>query len=265
MGSNPFTVICITSAHRKQGKTQLVMRIIEGLTKEGYKVGSIKHIGAQSSFNGAHVKDTTRHAEAGAKLVVAVTQSEIITHTIDDNPSLPKAIEKFSGDFDFIIVEGFKKSSYPRFIIIDNAGEIQGLEDRGPVLGITGYITQNDTELKKLETPFPIVEEKDIDKLLAIIKNLRYEQLLTSLPGKNCGECGLKDCQEMAKNLLEKKVSFNKCPHMTAELSLEIDDTPIVVKDFVQNIIRGSIEGMLQTLKGVSREPKKIIIRIEHV
>jgi len=67
MGSNIPTVIGVTSAHRNQGKTQLVQRIVEGLTKEGFKVGTIKHIGGNSTFDSQKVKDTTRHAEAGAR------------------------------------------------------------------------------------------------------------------------------------------------------------------------------------------------------
>ncbi|NVM54400.1 MAG: molybdopterin-guanine dinucleotide biosynthesis protein B [Candidatus Helarchaeota archaeon] len=261
--SNFPTVICVCSAHRKQGKTQLVMRIVEGLIKEGFILGTIKHIGGESTFDNPKVKDTTRHAEAGAKLVVAVTQSELISINKRENPTLDDAIRKFPTDYDFIIVEGFKRSTYPRFIIIDNAEEIQGLNETGQVLGLTGHIAQKKDELDKLDKIYPVIKEKDTESLILIVKNLRHYQILSYLPGTNCGDCGFQDCEEMAQNLLLKKVSIDKCPHMTAKLTLEVDGNQIYIKDFVQNIIRKSIEGMLQTLKNVSRNPRKIIIQID--
>ncbi|NVM28403.1 MAG: molybdopterin-guanine dinucleotide biosynthesis protein B [Candidatus Helarchaeota archaeon] len=262
MGSNFPTIICVTSAHRKQGKTQLVMRIVEGLTKEGFEVGTIKHIGGKSNFDNPQVKDTTRHAEAGAKLIVAVTKSEMIAIDKKEKSSLDAAIRKFPKNFDFIIVEGFKKSTYPRFIIIDKAEEIRGLNETGQVLGLTGHIAQKREELDKLDKFYPVVKEEDTDALLTIVKNHRHYQIVATLPGENCGDCGFKDCEEMAANLLMKKVSFDKCPHMTAELTLTVDGNQIFVKDFVQNIIRKAIEGMLETLKGIPRTPREITIHI---
>jgi len=257
------TVIAVCSAHRKQGKTQLVMRILKGLTREHFKVGSIKHIGAESIFDNPP-KDTSRHAEAGATIVAAVTKTELIIIDKDEVPTLENAIKKFPKDYDFIIVEGFKRSNLPRFILIDNANELDQLHKTSKVLGITGQIAQKRDELDKLDKTYPVIDERDTETFLKIIKDERHHQILSILPQRNCGECGLKDCEEMARQLLEKKVSFNKCPHMTAKLTLEIDDTQIPVKAFVQNFLRGSIEGMLQTLKGVPKHPKKMSILIQY-
>jgi len=265
VGANFPTIICICSAHRKQGKTQLVMRIVEGLTNKGFKVGTIKHIGGNSSFDSPQAKDTTRHAEAGAQLIVAVTNSEIITINRNEDPTLENALRNFSEDFDFIIVEGFKESSYPRFILIDRAEEIKvrNLNKAGPVLGVTGQIIQNPEELAKLNKNYIFLEETQTDKFISILMERRLKEIQSYLPGMDCGNCGFQDCNEMAQNLLLKKVSFKKCPHIAAKLILEVDGTQIYVKDFVQNILRGSIEGMLQTLKNVPRKPKRIDIHIE--
>ena len=265
MGTNVPTVICVTSAHRNQGKTQLVMRLVKGLTDEGFVVGTIKHIGGKHGFDNPKVKDTVRHGEAGAKLIVAATEQELITISTDEKPTISNAIKKFPKDLDYIIVEGFSKSSYPRFVVIDKAAEIQmkELTQHGKILGVTGAITQDKDELSKLDEKYPIFEEKDVSKLLTIVKNQRLESILKNLPLKNCGECGFENCEEMAKNLMTKKVSFDKCPHTTSKLNLKIDGESIYVKDFVQNIIRKSIEGMIQTLKSVPRNPQKIEITIE--
>jgi len=258
------TVICIISAHRKQGKTQLVMRLVKALTDEGFEVGTVKHIGEESTFEDKRIKDTYRHAEAGAKLVVAVTKSELITIERIEEPSIENAIAKFPKTFDFIIVEGFKKSPHSRFIIIDKAEEFVGLNEAGQILGITGYIAADESEIAKLEDKYPVLNEQDVDGFLSIMKSERAKTLIAKLPLMNCGDCGFSTCQEMAEQLMQKKTSFNKCPHLTAQTFLQVDDEQIQMKDFVQNIISQGIEGMLQTLKGVPRNPKKIVIQIEH-
>ncbi|HUX99049.1 MAG TPA: molybdopterin-guanine dinucleotide biosynthesis protein B [Candidatus Deferrimicrobium sp.] len=260
-----MSTICVCSAHRQQGKTQLVMRLVKGLTEEGFEVGTIKHIGSESKFEGSKVKDTFRHAEAGAKLVVAVTEQEIISINKDEECTLENAIKKFPKNIDFIIVEGFSKSSYPRFVIIDKATELEmkGLTQNGPVLGISGIITNDKEELAKLENKYPIIEEKKVENFISIIKKERLRDISSKLPLKNCGECGFQTCDEMAEQLMHKKVSFDRCSHLSAELTLQVDGEYIFVKDFVQNIIRKSVEGMIQTLKNVPRNPKKIEITIK--
>jgi molybdopterin-guanine dinucleotide biosynthesis protein B len=258
------TVIVVCSAHRKQGKTQLVMRLVKALTDDGFEVGTIKHIGEESSFEDKRVKDTYRHAEAGAKMVVAATKSEIISIQKVEELSLEKALEKFPKTFDFIIVEGFKKSPYPRFIIIDKADQIEGLDEPGPILGVTGYIAGDKEESAKLEEKYPIFDEKGVDGFLAIMKRERLKFLYSQLPLKDCGDCGFISCKEMAENLLTKKISIDKCPHLTAQSILTVDGEQIPMKDFVQNIIGKGIEGMIQTLKGVPNTPKRIVIQIIH-
>jgi molybdopterin-guanine dinucleotide biosynthesis protein B len=195
---------------------------------------------------------------------VAVTESELITIEKIEEPSLEKAIPKFPKNFDFIIVEGFKQSPHPRFIIIDKAEELMGLNETGQILGITGYIASDEEEVAKLEEKYPILEEKDVNGFLSIMKSERAKTLISKLPLLNCGDCGFSNCQEMADQVMQKKASFDKCPHLTAKTFLQVDDEPIQMKDFVQNIISQGIEGMVQTLKGVPRNPKRIVIQIEH-
>ncbi len=256
------TIVCVCSAHRDQGKTQLVIRLVKGLTEEGFEVGTMKHIGGESSFDSPNAKDTVRHAEAGSKLVVAVTKEEIITLTRAEEPTLENALKKFPESLDFIIVEGFKKSSYPRFLIIDKAEEIKGLDETGPVLGITGYIADKKEEIAKLDEKYPVLDEKNGGAFVSIIKQHRLKSITSNLPGTNCGDCGFQSCEEMAENILFKKVSFDKCPHISKLLTLRIDGKEIYMKDFVQNIICKGIEGAIQTLKGVPRNPQKIVIEI---
>jgi uncharacterized Fe-S cluster-containing protein len=115
-----------------------------------------------------------------------------------------------------------------------------------------------------LEDKYPILDEKSVDDFLAIMKRERLKTLSSQLPSKDCGDCGFKSCQEMAEHLLMKKISIDKCPHLTAQLILTVNGEQIQMKDFVQNIIGKGIEGMIQTLKGVPINPQRIVIQILH-
>jgi molybdopterin synthase catalytic subunit len=61
--------------YKKSGKTTLVERLVKALTKCG-SVGTIKHM-HEHTINKPDT-DTWKHAHAGADVVVAVTQNELV-------------------------------------------------------------------------------------------------------------------------------------------------------------------------------------------
>jgi molybdopterin-guanine dinucleotide biosynthesis protein MobB len=94
-------VIHIIGIGRESGKTTLIENITRKLS-ERFNVWTVKHI--STSFD-THDKDTWRHLYAGAKTVIAVTNSEIITIKKSAEASLEEALREIPEDADLILVE----------------------------------------------------------------------------------------------------------------------------------------------------------------
>ena len=63
--------------YKESGKTTALEHVCRKLTQNGWKVGTLKHI-HEPEFTIDHKgKDTFRHAQAGAAVVVSVSKKEI--------------------------------------------------------------------------------------------------------------------------------------------------------------------------------------------
>jgi molybdopterin synthase catalytic subunit len=112
----PMKVICV-SGYKNTGKTTLVTRLVEALSKKG-QVGTVKLM-FHHRFNPADT-DTGKHFDAGAGAVAAITDSELVT--IKRDPTLEQALDSLADSgMDFAIVEGAKSSSLPKIFLGDAA------------------------------------------------------------------------------------------------------------------------------------------------
>lgn len=119
--------------YKKTGKTTLVTRLVEYLSRKG-KVGTVKQM-CHHRFNPENT-DTGKHFDAGAEAVAAITDSELVL--VRRNPSLSKALDALADSgMDFAIVEGSKKSSLPKIVLgeLDNIDDVQNIVARLPARG----------------------------------------------------------------------------------------------------------------------------------
>jgi len=109
------TIIGVVSDSRKMGKTKLLVELIRRLVKKGYRVATVKHISEQVFDTPS--KDTWLHLNAGASEVMAVTETELVRIGRPSRPSLELALSQLSGEYDFVLIEGFKRSRFPKILI----------------------------------------------------------------------------------------------------------------------------------------------------
>ncbi|MDP2766897.1 MAG: molybdopterin-guanine dinucleotide biosynthesis protein B, partial [Candidatus Methanoperedens sp.] len=103
--------------YKKSGKTALVERLVKALKNYG-SVGTIKHL-HEHTINKPDT-DTWKHARAGADVVVAVTQNELVKFSRDNN--LASAIDELANaGVELAVVEGFKDSKLPKIAL----GEVE--------------------------------------------------------------------------------------------------------------------------------------------
>ena len=98
---------------KKSGKTTLVSALVSSLTKYG-KVGTIKNMATHSVDHG----DTRNHFDAGADVVIGLGDAKLkVTRGSGD---LISALSDLKAEgVDYAVVEGFKDSNLPKFVMTD--------------------------------------------------------------------------------------------------------------------------------------------------
>jgi molybdopterin synthase catalytic subunit len=136
-------VICV-AGYKNSGKTTLVTCLVEALCEQG-KVGTVKQM-LHHRFNPQDT-DTGKHFDAGAYLVAAITDTELVT--IKRDPTLEDALDSLADNgADFAIVEGAKNSDLPKIFL----GEPEAPDE------ISNIIVQ-----------LPVKADWDIDALVELI------------------------------------------------------------------------------------------------
>ncbi len=255
-------VICVVSRTRGRGKTALIERLTKRFTSEGFKVATVKHI--SGSFDTAK-KDTWRHLEAGASVTVASTPNEVIAIIRTKNPPLEKALDVIHIKPELILVEGYKKSSYPKILCADTAEDAQAaLKESSNIVMVSGLISSNAREKKRFEAKFPKPPLYDFDEVVSALKDMLVSSILKDLPGLNCKHCGYDSCRDFAKAILRGEATLKDCEPLTTNVAtLKVDGKNVPIGKFPQQIIRGVTLGVIETLKGVRKHPHLIEITVK--
>ncbi|MCC6544869.1 MAG: molybdopterin-guanine dinucleotide biosynthesis protein B [Nitrospirae bacterium] len=112
-------VICFVGSS-SSGKTTLIEKVIGLLARKGYDVATVKHTHKNVSMD-TEGKDSRRHKEAGAKTVVLASPSQFsVVSDSDSELTIEDILERFISKADILIVEGFKRDSYPKIEVSRN-------------------------------------------------------------------------------------------------------------------------------------------------
>lgn len=149
---------------KNNGKTTLVVRLVEHLTRQGLAVSTVKHAHHSIDLDRPG-KDSWRHREAGAREVVLATSRRwILMHELREaaEPSLPELLAKLAS-VDLVVVEGFKGTSLPKI-------EVHRSE-RG-----TDLIARTDSDVVAIaadidlpDLSVPVIHLDDIEALAAVV------------------------------------------------------------------------------------------------
>ena len=124
------------------GKTTLIKHLLEIFSKEGLKVGVVKHHHKEFDFD-REGKDSFIFSKSGASCVKMVSSNRVITiENLNYEKSLYDVLETMT-DYDFVLVEGYKWENLDRIEVYR-----------------TGYSTK-------------IISDKD--KLIAIVSDLKHD------------------------------------------------------------------------------------------
>jgi molybdopterin-guanine dinucleotide biosynthesis protein B len=161
------------------GKTTTLEYLIEHLSVEGYRVGSVKHVHHEGFTMDREGTNTWRYAKAGAKVIVAISPDEIaiLRKTQAELRDLDKIIELLEREeLDIVFIEGFhrliaKRTDVPKIITADDEDNLKRtLEGTAePILAVTGVISENKPTLNWLKIPIMNLEA-DGKQLVELVK-----------------------------------------------------------------------------------------------
>ncbi|HET6468175.1 MAG TPA: molybdopterin-guanine dinucleotide biosynthesis protein B [Geminicoccaceae bacterium] len=100
---------------KNNGKTTLVVRLVEHFTRRGLRVSTVKHAHHAVDLDQPG-KDSWRHRDAGAKEVILATARRwALIHELGDEAEPPlDALLGHLAPADLVVVEGFKRFPHPK-------------------------------------------------------------------------------------------------------------------------------------------------------
>ncbi|MCV2864539.1 molybdopterin-guanine dinucleotide biosynthesis protein B [Defluviimonas sp. WL0075] len=100
---------------KNSGKTHLMVRLVEEMTRRGLTVSTVKH--AHHATDVDHPgRDSFRHREAGAREVIVASPGRwAVMHELRGNaePTLAELLTKLS-PADLVLIEGYKREGHPK-------------------------------------------------------------------------------------------------------------------------------------------------------
>jgi len=255
-------IICVVSWGREKGKTKLIEQLTERFAGEGFRVVTVKHI--HGSFDTAE-KDTWRHLDAGASLTIASTPTEVITIRRCVNPFLEKALEAVYVKPELVLVEGYKDSSIPKIFCAETASDVETMvKEASNIVMVSGPIAGKAREMDSVRKRFPEMGIYNFEGLVAALKGMLAEKILEELPGLNCGHCEFGTCLGLARAILRREATIEKCEVLaTTIVALKVNGKTVPLSRFPQEALRGVVLGLLGSLKGVVKQPKDVELKIK--
>ncbi|MEH0975525.1 molybdopterin-guanine dinucleotide biosynthesis protein B [Bacillus mobilis] len=157
MGKAPSILQIV--GYQNSGKTTLVEKIVHALAEREMKVATIKHHG-HGGFPEVAQKDSERHRKAGAVVSSVEGAGLLSLSSLKEEWSLQEIIRLYEFfEVDTILIEGYKKESYPKVVLLRSAEDVELLHK---VENIVAVITWHDapTNLREEYKEFHITEEE---------------------------------------------------------------------------------------------------------
>jgi len=135
----PMIIVALIGL-KKSGKTTTAEALIREFKARGYKVGGVKFMTLSKFTLDTEGKDTWRHKEAGADVVVSLSRGELAyIERLEDHASLDDALKHLPRDIEVLICEGLTEER-KGLIRVVAARDVGSLKDTFDVRGITGGV-----------------------------------------------------------------------------------------------------------------------------
>ncbi|EOU1699223.1 molybdopterin-guanine dinucleotide biosynthesis protein B [Clostridium perfringens] len=133
-------IVNVVARCSNTGKTVLIEGLIKELKNRGYTVATIKH-----DVHGFDIdkegKDTWRHRKAGAEAVIISSRERMaLIREVQEEIPLEELIKQVE-DFDFIIIEGYKKSKYRKLEVYRQGISNEIITPKEKLIGVASNVS----------------------------------------------------------------------------------------------------------------------------
>lgn len=157
------TAIAAVSGVKNSGKTTFLEHLVRVLKERGYLVAVIKHDGHEFEPD-VEGTDTWKLRKAGAYGTGIFSRGRWMV--IKEEPRMDeKRLTELFPEADFILLEGFKYSEYPKFEIVRKGNSEASVCDPDTLLAL---VTDTDLKIKDV----PVIGLEDWEKAGNLLENL---------------------------------------------------------------------------------------------
>ncbi len=248
-----YPVIAVLG-YKNSGKTTLISLLVNSLRARGFKVGVIKHIADKYFTIDTPGTDTWKFKRCGSNVVGYVANSGeagLYGDFGDLDMLLRFFLELGCG---VVFLEGFSRwvrdrNDVAKIVCVRDFSEVSELT-KGVVNVIavcSPYISGNG--VAKLPEQFDEV----LTRVLKYIElQHKVREVLTQLPGLNCGKCGLQCCGEFALAVVRGLRKLEECKARGGSLAkVIVRDREIALNKFVSKLLHDIVLAILRNLKDV--------------
>ena len=214
---------------KNTGKTSLTVKVIEELTKRGYRVASIKHSHHEMEMDKENT-DTWKHKQAGSKVVVGIGSTTFFNVRKEMDLNRLLFLIKYMDEVDFVVIEGFKRYNYPKII--------------------TSPDVRDEFTIKEVDS-FAI-DQKGVEELVDLIEQ-RGHDIVDTLFAKNCG---FNNGEAIAKEIREGNLTVDDLDEVHSYLS--VDEHVVGLNRFVSDYLKQTVIGAINTLNLTDYDVEKI-------
>ncbi|MCY6380280.1 molybdopterin-guanine dinucleotide biosynthesis protein B [Hoeflea prorocentri] len=151
---------------KNSGKTGLTVRVVEELTKRGWRISTIKH--AHHAFDIDHEgTDSFRHREAGATEVAIVSSNRwALMHELrtEEEPNMDTVLARLE-PCDLVIIEGYKREGHPKI-----EARRREAHSREPLAGVDSTVVAIATDEPDDSADIPIFDLNDTNAITDFIE-----------------------------------------------------------------------------------------------
>ncbi|WP_081791203.1 molybdopterin-guanine dinucleotide biosynthesis protein B [Lysinibacillus fusiformis] len=152
--------------YQNSGKTTLMEQLIKQATKEGLRVGTIKHHGHGGAPIENSSKDSSRHEQAGARVSAVEGEGTLRLSIHQHSWQLAEILAIYATlSMDIILIEGYKREHYPKVVLLRTAQDRVLLQQMSNILCVIYWPSFPIDENLRI-TAFSIYEETEFMEFL---------------------------------------------------------------------------------------------------